>query len=88
MGCFLILLGGVFPRLALLIVWLARPVLVDHAFGGAFIIPLLGIIFLPFTTLAYAWVINSKFSDLEAGSNNPLKQTVEIAHSGIERIEL
>ena len=35
-----------------------------------------------------AWVINSKFSDLEAGSNNPLKQTVEIAHSGIERIEL
>ena len=34
-----------------------------------------------------AWVVNSKFTDLEAGSNNPFKQTVEIAHSGIERIE-
>ena len=33
-----------------------------------------------------AWVMNSKFSDLEAGSNNPLKQTVEIAHSGLEQV--
>jgi phage tail-like protein len=33
-----------------------------------------------------AWVMNSKFTDLEAGSNNPFKQTVEIAHSGLERV--
>ncbi len=53
MGCFFVLLGGLFPRLALFILWLARPVLVEHAFGGSFLIPVLGIIFLPFATLIY-----------------------------------
>ena len=52
MGCLFALLGGLFPRLALLIVWIARPALVDAAFTG-FILPLLGIIFLPFATLIY-----------------------------------
>jgi hypothetical protein len=52
MGCLFALLGGIFPRLALLIVWIARPALVDAAFTG-FILPLLGIIFLPFATLIY-----------------------------------
>ncbi len=33
-----------------------------------------------------AWVKSSKFSDLEAGSNNLFKQTVEIEHDGIERV--
>ena len=42
----------VFPRFGLLIVWLARPNLVDAAFSS-WIWPLLGIIFLPFTTLMY-----------------------------------
>jgi hypothetical protein len=46
---------GLFPRLGLLIVWIARPALVDAAFG-TFIWPLLGIIFLPFTTLIYVIV--------------------------------
>jgi hypothetical protein len=52
MGCLFALLAGFFPRLALFIVWVARPVLVSAAFG-TWIVPLLGIIFLPFATLMY-----------------------------------
>jgi hypothetical protein len=44
-GCLFALFGGLFPRLALLILWIARPALVDAAF-----------IFLPFTTLIYVIV--------------------------------
>src|SRR5690349_3609544 len=52
MGCLFALFAGLFPRLALFIVWIARPALVDAAFHG-WIVPLLGIIFLPFATLMY-----------------------------------
>jgi hypothetical protein len=52
MGCLFALLGGLFPRLALLILWIARPVRVDAIFDG-WLVPLLGIIFLPFATLIY-----------------------------------
>lgn len=55
MGCLFVMFGGLFPRLALLILWIARPALVDTAFS-TFIFPLLGIIFLPFTTLIYVIV--------------------------------
>src|SRR5215216_2672790 len=55
MGCLFALFGGLFPRLALLVLWIARPALVDAAFN-TFILPLLGIIFLPFTTLIYVIV--------------------------------
>ena len=55
MGCLFALFGGLFPRLALLILWIARPALVDAAFN-TFILPLLGIIFFPFTTLIYVIV--------------------------------
>jgi hypothetical protein len=44
--------SGLFPRLALLIVWVARPALVGAAFN-TFLLPLLGIILLPFATLIY-----------------------------------
>ena len=53
MGCLFALFAGIFPRLALLILWIARPVIVDAAFHG-WLVPLLGIIFLPFATLIYA----------------------------------
>jgi phage tail-like protein len=33
-----------------------------------------------------AWIKSSKFSDLEAGSTNIFKQTVELEHNGLERI--
>jgi hypothetical protein len=58
-GCLFVLIAGVFPRLALFIIWVARPVKVDAAFDS-FIWPLLGIIFLPFATLVYVmlWTTN------------------------------
>ena len=51
MACLFALFAGAFPRLALLYVWLFTP-LVYRAYD-TFIIPVLGIIFLPFTTLMY-----------------------------------
>ena len=41
-----------FSRIMLLMAWIARPALMDAAFGS-FIIPCLGFLFLPFTTLMY-----------------------------------
>ena len=52
MGCLLILLALAAPRVVLLIVWLSTTV-VTRAYGS-FIVPLLGLILLPLTTLAYA----------------------------------
>jgi hypothetical protein len=43
MGCLFALFAGVFPRLAVFIVWIARPERVDAAFS-TFLWPLLGII--------------------------------------------
>ncbi len=54
MGCLLALLGAFAPRLLFLIIWIARPAYVDAVFD-TFILPLLGLIFLPFTTLL--WVL-------------------------------
>ena len=53
MGCLFGIFAGLFPRLGVLLIWLARPVLFTAAFGGFFLWPILGIIFLPFTTLMY-----------------------------------
>ena len=53
MGCLFAIFGGLFPRLAVLFIWLARPALFASAMGGRWFLPLLGIIFLPFTTLMY-----------------------------------
>jgi hypothetical protein len=55
MGCLFALFGGAFPRLALLILWIAWPALVGAAFN-TFLLPLIGLIFLPFTTLIYVIV--------------------------------
>jgi hypothetical protein len=54
MGCLIALVAGFFPRVALVVVWVSTN-LVDRAFGP-FILPLLGLIFLPFTTLIYVLV--------------------------------
>ena len=52
MGCLFAMFAGIFPRMALLIVWIARPKMVDAAFD-TWIWPLLGLLFLPFATLIY-----------------------------------
>ena len=45
-----------FSRIMLLMAWIARPALMDAAFGS-FIIPCLGFLFLPFTTLMYVFLL-------------------------------
>ncbi|MEV0143957.1 MULTISPECIES: hypothetical protein [unclassified Nonomuraea] len=52
MGCLFAVFAGVFPRLAVFIIWVARPALVGAAFT-TWIWPLIGLIFLPFATLMY-----------------------------------
>ena len=53
-GCFVILLGSAFPRLALILTWIFSS-RVEIAFKGGVALPLLGIIFLPYTTLFYVF---------------------------------
>ena len=55
MGCLLLLLASVAPRVVLVLMWIFGD-LVDRAFSG-FLIPLLGLLVLPYTTLFYvlAW---------------------------------
>jgi hypothetical protein len=50
--CLFALLTGLFPRIGLVIVWIFTNE-VDQAYEG-WILPLLGLIFLPLTTLVYA----------------------------------
>ena len=45
-----------FSRIVLLMVWFARPVMMNAAFS-TFIIPCLGFLFVPFTTLMYVFLI-------------------------------
>jgi len=57
MGCCLLaLIGGFFPRIALLLMWIFTNY-VDRAFSSL-IWPLLGLIFLPFTTIVFCLVFN------------------------------
>jgi hypothetical protein len=52
MGCCLLaLISGFFPRIALLLMWIFTNY-VDRAFSSL-IRPLLGLIFLPFTTITF-----------------------------------
>ena len=53
-GCLVVLLSFISARLALLAVWIFSD-LVTRAFSS-FIVPLLGLIFLPWTTLFYVLV--------------------------------
>ena len=52
MGCLLAVFAGFFPRIALVGLWIFTND-VDRAYDS-FIVPLLGLIFLPLTTLVYA----------------------------------
>jgi hypothetical protein len=52
MGCIFAVFTFLFPRLAFLLVWVARPEMVDDAFDS-FIVPFFGVFVLPFTTLMY-----------------------------------
>jgi hypothetical protein len=52
MGCLLAMFAGLFPRIALVCVWIFTNE-VDRAYDS-FFVPLVGLIFLPLTTLVYA----------------------------------
>jgi hypothetical protein len=65
MPCLLLLIVLAFPRLVLVLLFLLSNYL-QHAYHDL-LIPVLGFIFLPLTTLAYAWMINSHIA--MAGAN-------------------
>ena len=54
-GCLTALVSGG-SRFLLLMYWISRPVQMDLAFN-TFILPCLGFMILPFTTLMYVWLI-------------------------------
>ena len=54
-GCLSALLPA-FSRIMLLMEWIARPAMMNAAFN-TFILPCLGFMFLPFTTLMYVWLV-------------------------------
>ena len=63
-GCLNALTAG-FSRIILLVFWISRPVAFNSVFGGSFILPCLGFLLLPFTTLVYVW--------LQTGSPGPIQ---------------
>jgi hypothetical protein len=85
MPCLFALFAVFAPRVLDIILWIARPTLFLAPFNGGWFLPLLGIIFLPFTTLMYAllwtpgiglnggdwiWLILAVFCDLSHYAGN------------------
>jgi hypothetical protein len=56
--CLLLILFVAFPRIALVLIFLTSNYL-QRAYHGL-LIPLVGFLFLPLTTLAYAWMTNTR----------------------------
>jgi hypothetical protein len=57
MPCLLLILFVAFPRIALALLFFFSNYL-DRAYHGL-LLPLLGFLFLPLTTLVYAWMVNT-----------------------------
>ena len=58
MPCLLFLVILSFPRVALLLMWFFSNYL-HRPFPEGILLPLLGFLFLPLTTIVYAWEINN-----------------------------
>ena len=56
-GCCLTAFVSGFSRIALLIFYFSRPVAWNTTFQGSFLLPCLGFLFIPFTTMVYAWLM-------------------------------
>lgn len=54
-GCFALLLGAFFPRVTLVLLWIFSD-LIGRAFDNQWLLPLAGVLLLPYTTLAYVLV--------------------------------
>ena len=64
MGCLLVLALFGLPRVALVWIWLTNHGYVqDEAFGGNMLFSALGFLFLPTTTLAYAYAAHNLVAD-------------------------
>jgi hypothetical protein len=48
-----------FSRFYLIFMWIARPVAFNVVFSGSWILPCLGVLFLPFTTLMYVFLVTN-----------------------------
>jgi hypothetical protein len=57
MPCLVVIVVLAFPRVALVLLWLLTNYL-QRAYHGL-LIPLLGFLFVPLTTLAYAWMVHT-----------------------------
>ena len=57
MACLLLIVVVAFPRIALLLLFFFSNYL-ERAYHGL-LVPVLGFILLPLTTLAYAWMVNT-----------------------------
>ncbi len=55
MGCLIAVIAVFAPRIGLILMWVFSPY-VTRAFHGGWLWPLLGLIFLPFTTIIYSLV--------------------------------
>ena len=58
MPCLPLLVILLFPRIALVLMWFYSTYL-QRAFNGGLVLLVLGFIFLPLTTIVYAWELNS-----------------------------
>jgi hypothetical protein len=58
MPCFLLLAILLFPRVVLVLMWFFSTYL-QRAFHSELLIPVLGFLFLPVTTIVYAWELNN-----------------------------
>jgi hypothetical protein len=58
MPCLLLLAVLLFPRVALALMFFFSNYL-QRAFHGGLLLPVLGFLFLPLTTLVYAWELNN-----------------------------
>jgi hypothetical protein len=58
MPCILLLAILLFPRVVLACMWVFSTYL-QRAFDGGLLLPVIGFLFLPLTTIVYAWEINS-----------------------------
>jgi hypothetical protein len=66
LSCLFVMFAATFPRIGLLLVW-AFTDWVELAFDGSWVWPLLGLIFLPLTTLLYVLVDVATVGDINLG---------------------
>jgi hypothetical protein len=57
MPCLFVLLAAIAPRIVAVVLWLFTDFFA-RAFSGRLLFLILGVVLLPFTTLAYAWFYN------------------------------